>query len=42
MNALNRVQLSAPTVTPTSSLFGQVTAQANGPRQLQFNIRADF
>jgi hypothetical protein len=42
MNALNRVQLSAPTVTPTSSLFGQVTAQANGPRQIQFNIRADF
>ena len=42
MNAANRVQYSAPTVTPTSSLFGQVTAQANGPRQIQFNVRVDF
>jgi hypothetical protein len=42
MNALNRVQYSAPTVTPSSTLFGQVTAQANGPRQIQFNVRVDF
>ena len=42
MNAMNRVQYSAPTITPTSTLFGQVTAQANGPRQVQFNLRVDF
>ena len=42
LNALNRVELAAPTVTPTSTLFGQVTSQANGPRQIQFNLRFDF
>ncbi len=42
MNAANRVQYSAPTVTASSTSFGQVTAQANGPRQIQFNLRVDF
>jgi hypothetical protein len=42
LNAANRVQLAAPTVTPSSTLFGQSTSQANGPRQIQFNLRVDF
>jgi hypothetical protein len=42
LNAANRVQYAAPTVTPSSTSFGQVTSQANGPRQLQFNLRVDF
>ena len=42
LNAANRVQYAAPTVTPSSTSFGQVTSQANGPRQIQFMIRADF
>ena len=42
LNAANRVQYSAPNVTPSSSAFGQLTGQANGPRQVQFNLRVDF
>jgi hypothetical protein len=42
MNALNRTEYAAPTVTPTSSQFGQLTSQTNGPRQVQFNLRVDF
>jgi hypothetical protein len=42
LNAANRVQYEAPTMTPTSSQFGQVTSQANGPRQIQFNLRIGF
>lgn len=42
LNAANRVQYSAPTVTPSSTSFGQLTGQANGPRQIQFNLRVDF
>lgn len=42
MNAANRVQYAAPTVTPSSTSFGQVTSQANGPRQIQFNLRVGF
>jgi hypothetical protein len=42
LNAANRVQYSAPNVTPSSTSFGQLTGQANGPRQIQFNLRVDF
>jgi hypothetical protein len=42
MNAANRTQYSGPNVTPSSSSFGQVTSQANGPRQIQFNLRLGF
>ncbi len=42
LNAANRVQYAAPNVSPTSSQFGQVTSQANGPRQIQFNLRIGF
>jgi hypothetical protein len=42
LNAANRVQYAAPTVTPSSTSFGQVTSQANGPRQIQFNLRVEF
>lgn len=42
LNAANRVQYSAPSVTPSSTTFGALTGQANGPRQIQFNLRVDF
>ena len=42
LNALNRVQYAAPNVTPSSTAFGQLTSQANGPRQIQFMLRVDF
>jgi len=42
LNAANRVQYAAPNASPNSTSFGQVTSQANGPRQLQFMLRVDF
>jgi hypothetical protein len=36
VNALNHPVYSAPTADPTSSTFGQITAQANQPRVFQF------
>jgi hypothetical protein len=38
-NATNRVTFSAPNVTPTSTTFGMITAQANTPRRLQVGGR---
>jgi len=38
-NTTNRVTFSAPSVTPTSSTFGMITAQANTPRRLQVGGR---
>jgi hypothetical protein len=38
-NTTNRVTFSAPNVTPTSSTFGMITAQANTPRRLQVGGR---
>jgi hypothetical protein len=38
-NTTNRVTFSAPNVTPTSSTFGMITAQANTPRRLQLGGR---
>ena len=38
-NATNRVTFSAPNVTPTSTTFGMITAQANTPRRLQLGGR---
>jgi hypothetical protein len=41
-NIMNRVQFSGPNTTVTSGAFGQVTAQANAPRQLQFGLKLLF
>jgi hypothetical protein len=38
-NTTNRVAFSAPNVTPTSSTFGTITAQANTPRRVQVGAR---
>jgi len=39
LNAFNTPQFSAPNSSVTSSAFGQVTGQANAPRQLQFGLK---
>jgi hypothetical protein len=41
-NIFNRVQFSPPNTQPGSSTFGQVTAQYNQPRLLQFGLRLLF
>lgn len=41
-NIFNRVQFSPPNTQPGSSTFGQVTAQYNQPRLIQFGIRLMF
>jgi hypothetical protein len=41
-NALNRVQFSAPNVSPTSSAFGTITGQQNTNRQLQGGVHIIF
>ena len=42
LNLTNHVQFGAPNLSPTSTAFGSVTSQANGPRQLQINVRVEF
>ena len=39
LNAFNRVQFSGPNTSVTSTSFGVITGQANGPRQLQFGLK---
>ncbi|MEK7407589.1 MAG: TonB-dependent receptor [Acidobacteriota bacterium] len=39
LNAFNRPQFSGPNASVTSTSFGQVTGQANAPRQLQFGLK---
>jgi len=41
-NIFNRVQFAAPNTVLDSGLFGQVTAQANLPRIVQFALRLSF
>ncbi|MDE1177160.1 MAG: carboxypeptidase regulatory-like domain-containing protein [Edaphobacter sp.] len=41
-NTLNRAQFSSPNVTPTSTAFGQISAQANNPRVLQISAHIRF
>jgi hypothetical protein len=41
-NIFNRVQFSPPNTQPGSATFGQVTAQYNQPRLLQFGLRLMF
>ena len=39
-NLFNRVQFGSPNTTITSPSVGQVTSQANTPRQMQAGIKA--
>jgi hypothetical protein len=39
-NVLNNVQFGAPNTTLGNASFGQVTSQANAPRQLQIGLKA--
>ncbi len=41
-NIFNRVQFSPPNTQPGSATFGQVTAQYNQPRLIQFGLRLSF
>ena len=41
-NLFNTPQFAAPNGTVTSALFGQVTSQANAPRDLQFALKFLF
>jgi hypothetical protein len=39
INALNHPQFLAPNTTPSSSAFGQVTAEWSSPRTIQFALK---
>ncbi len=41
-NAFNRVQFSAPSIAFNSGGFGQITGQANSPRQVQGDVKLIF
>ncbi len=41
-NVFNRVQFGSPNTSVTSTTFGQITSQANTPRQLQFGLKLMF
>jgi hypothetical protein len=41
-NVFNRVQFSPPNTQPGNATFGQVTAQYNQPRLIQFGLRLAF
>ena len=41
-NVFNHPQFSSPNTTVTSSSFGQITGQANSPRQVQFGLKLLF
>lgn len=41
-NVLNHPQFAAPNGTVTSQSFGQVTAQANNPRDIQLAVKVSF
>ena len=41
-NVLNRVQFAAPDTNVGDATFGQITAQANQPRQVQARIKTVF
>jgi hypothetical protein len=41
-NLTNTPQFSAPNTSVGSSTFGQVTSQANQPRQIQFGLKLNF
>jgi hypothetical protein len=39
-NLFNYVQFGSPNTTLSSATVGQVTSQANPPRQMQFGVKA--
>lgn len=41
-NVFNHVQFGAPNTSVSSSSFGQITSQANSPRQMQFGAKLLF
>jgi hypothetical protein len=41
-NTFNRCEFAAPNVSPTSSAFGTITAQANTPRSIQMGLKLRF
>ena len=41
-NAFNHVQFGSPDTKVTDASFGQITSQANGPRQVQFGLKLLF
>jgi hypothetical protein len=41
-NALNRVQFAAPDTNAGDATFGQISAQANQPRQVQLGMKLYF
>jgi hypothetical protein len=41
-NAFNRVRFGSPNTGVTSNQFGQISTQANSPRQLQFGLKLLF
>jgi hypothetical protein len=41
-NVLNRVQFAVPDTNVCDATFGQITAQANQPRQVQIGVKAYF
>jgi hypothetical protein len=42
LNALNHANFAPPNTSPTSSAFGQVTAQRGFPRRLQMTTKFIF
>jgi hypothetical protein len=42
LNLTNHTQFGAPSLSVTSSSFGQLTSQVNSPRIIQFNTRIEF
>jgi hypothetical protein len=41
-NIFNHPEFSNPNTSVTSTSFGQITSQANSPRQLQFGLKLEF
>jgi hypothetical protein len=39
LNAFNTPRFGGPNTSVTSTTFGQITSQANAPRQLQFGLK---
>jgi len=39
LNAFNTPRFGSPTTSVTSTTFGQITSQANSPRQMQFGLK---
>ncbi len=42
LNVFNQVNFAAPNTSPTSTAFGEVTAQNNVPRHMQLSLRVKF